>query len=216
MERPRPPIAGESAQRRREIGGEGRLAALVVDERQRLVGVRRQAQDQLDHVVAVLAAHPRRACDRGRRARGVLAGQLRAAVDRHRVGGVVLTVRTVEGAVEHVVGADVHEVGADEFTGRRQVAHGVGAHGEGQGLVGLARVDGGVGRGVDDRIGTNRVEQRANGVDVGDVEIGLGDADHLVTGGTCMVDEVDAELASGAGHEQLHGSIGGGGPTPRK
>ena len=69
---------------------------------------RRQPQHGRHHVGAVLAAHPRRAHDGGRRPerRGLaLAGELRRAVHRQRVRLVPLAVRPVERAVEHVVGA---------------------------------------------------------------------------------------------------------------
>ena len=214
----RPAVDGESVKRWRQVGGERGLAALVVDEREGLIGIRRETQHQLDHVVAVLPAHPRRSSDRRTRPRRQLAGELRAAVHRLRVGDVVLAIRAVERAVEHIVGADVHEVRAHEFAGRRQVPDRIAVHRKGHGLVGLTGVDGGVGSSVDHRIRTDFVEQPANGVGIGDVEVGLGDGDDLVVERAGVVDDVDAELPGGAGDEQPHGygSTGGGGPMPRK
>ena len=108
-----PSIGREAVQRGSQVGGERRTAALVVDERQLLAGLRGETQHQLDHVVAVLTAHPRGAGD-GRVGPGRdLAGELGTPVDRLRVRRVVLPVRPIQRAVEHVVGAHVDEMGAD-------------------------------------------------------------------------------------------------------
>ena len=61
--------------------------------KRRPVVLARQAQDRLDHVAAVIAADPRGADDGRVRAELAFAGQLRAAVDRLRVGFVPLDVR---------------------------------------------------------------------------------------------------------------------------
>ena len=204
VEDPRPTVDGEPVKRRCEVGGERRLATLVVDEREGLVRIGREAQHQLDHVVAVLTTHPGRACDRGSGSRRMLTRQLRTAIDRLRVRGVVLPIRALECAVEHVVGADVDEVGADELARRRQVSDGIGIHGEREVLVGLARIHGGVGSGVDDGVGADLVEQSAHRVGVGDVEIALGDRHDVIAGRTRVVDDVDAELSGRAGDHELH------------
>ena len=69
----------------------------------------------LDHVVAVLAAHPGGAHDA--HAAGASASRSPASFERPYTdcgfGRVPLVVRPIERAVEHVVGADVDEVGAD-------------------------------------------------------------------------------------------------------
>ena len=61
--------------------------------------------------------------DRSEDERLALAGQLRRPVDPERVRAVELVVGAVEPAVEHVVGGDVDEVGADrDRTPRRPSA----------------------------------------------------------------------------------------------
>ena len=144
-----------------------------------------------------------RAISGGRSGR-LLARQLRAAVHRLRVRRIVLAVRPIEGAVEDVVGADVDEMDTEPFACRRQVADGIGIHGEGQRFVGLTRVDGGVRRGVDHRVGANRVEELTNGHRIGDVEDRLVDGDHVVADRFGMHHHVDSELTSGARDEELH------------
>ena len=64
-------------QRRRDVGGEGRMASLVVDEGQVRVRVG-QSQDGLHHVGSVFATHPRRAHDGGIDADGPFTEQLRS------------------------------------------------------------------------------------------------------------------------------------------
>ena len=151
VEDARAAFGGDRTERRGEVGRERRAAPLVVDERQ--VGARRrEAQHELDHVVAVLAADPRRPHDGRVRTGQPLTGELRDPVHRLRVRRVVLAVRAIERAVEDVVGADMDEMGADLFGGRRNVADGVGVDRSGDLDVRLTRVDGGVRRGVDDGI----------------------------------------------------------------
>ena len=97
-------------------------------------------------------------------------------VHRLRVRRVVLAIRAIERAVEHVVGADVDEMGADLVGGRRDVADGVGVDRAGDLDVRLARVDGGVRRGVDDGVGPSVARSPTARRRVGDVERGVVDA----------------------------------------
>ncbi len=155
-----PPLDGEPAQHRRQIGGERRAPALVVDERQR-VALGGEAQHRAHHVRTVLAAHPRRAHDRRVRAGRALAGELRPAVHGQRVRGVAFVVRTVERPVEHVVGADREQVGADEFARLAYPSHRVGVGGERPVRIALAVVDRGPRRAVDHDVGSDRGDGRA-------------------------------------------------------
>ncbi len=165
---------------------------------------RREAQHQLDHVVAVLAADPRRPHD-GRVGPGqLLAGELRDPVHRLRVRRVVLAVRAIERAVEDVVGAHVDEMGADLLGDRRDVADRVGVDRSGDVDVRLARVDRGVRRGVDDGIRPGVADRRPDGRRVGDVECGAVDCHHVVTCRKCGGHDVVAELPARARDEQPH------------
>ena len=159
-------------------------APLVVDEGQ-VRARRREAQHQLDHVVAVLATDPRRAHD-GRVGPGQpLALELGLAVHGLRVRRVVLAIRAIERAVEHVVGADVHEMRVDLLRHGGEVADRVGVDRTGDLDVRFTGVDGGVGRGVDHRIRPGVEDRRPDGRRVGDVERGMIDRHHVVARREC-------------------------------
>ena len=139
-----------------------------------------QAQHGLDHVVAGLAADPRGTDDRGDRASRSFAGELRDAVDRARVRLVRLHVRPVERPVEHVVGTDLYEVGADDFTGLteepdRRAVVALGSVG-----VPLAGVDGRPRRAVDDDVGSGSDDTLAHLGRVAHVELRPIERDHVV------------------------------------
>ena len=89
----RPALDGEPSHHRRQVGGEGRAAPLVVDERQAGLFLD-EPEDRLDHVVAVGTAHPGGPDDAGVPDRPLaLPGEFRRAVDRLRVRVVPLAVR---------------------------------------------------------------------------------------------------------------------------
>ena len=90
---------------------------------------------------------------------GELAGELRLAVHRQRVGLVVLAVRPLERAVEHVIGAELHEMGAGCVARLAEPAHRVGVVTEGPCGIALAGVDSGPRGGVDDDLGSVRSER---------------------------------------------------------
>ncbi len=197
VEHPGHPGRGQAADPDGQVGGERRVAPLVVHERQ--LGPVGQPQHGLDHVVAVLAAHPRRPHDRRPRGVGrdlVLAAQLGPAVHRLGVGPVPLDVGLVLGAVEHVVRRHVAEPGPDPAAG---VGHPPGAQGvdpeRGVG-VGLAGVDGRVRARVQHHVGPQRRDRLVDGVPVADVERPVGAGDDLVALGLAVQVEVAAQLAA--------------------
>ena len=111
-------------------------------------------QHGLDHVGAVLAAHPRGAHDRGvgPGARARRPASTAPYTDSGLVGSSSWY-GAIERAVEHVVGADVHEVGADVVARLAHPAHRVGVVARGSHRVGLAGVDRGPRGGVDHDVG---------------------------------------------------------------
>ena len=169
---------------------EGQAAQLVVNDRDLLEPVLGvcdavgQALHRLDEVAA-LADDPAGAHDVVARApgHGDVAGGLGLAVDGQRAEGLVLLMH-LGGAVEDVVGGDVHErdavLGAGAGEQRRPGR--VGLPGGGAALGGLRFIHGGVGAAVDhgavERPVVLRVGVRVGhveGIDVAEVEV-LGDA----------------------------------------
>ena len=204
VEDTRHPLDPELRDHRREVRDERRVADLVVDEAD-LSPALGEAQQGLDHVLAVLAADPRRAGDRPAVVDLELAAVLGPPVDRHRARSVPLGVGTDLRAVEHVVGRDVDDVRADP-TGavrdepRRRAVHPVRELG-----LGLAAVDGGERRAVQHQVGPPGGEHAQHVVAVGQVVLGQVEPEHLVvTGGLEQCDELGAELSAGAGDDDPH------------
>ena len=165
------------------------------------------------HEVAPVADHPRAAQDvvRGARQHGEVSGRLGLPVDGQRAEGLVLGVG-LPGAVEDVVGGDVHQrdavLGANLREQRR--AGGVGPPGGGAALTGLRPVDRGVGAAVDDGpverpvvAAVGRLVRHVEGVDVTEVE---GARDPALLGERA---HRAAQLAVAAGHERALGLHGG-------
>ncbi len=200
-------LDGEGTQHRCEVGGERRTAALVVDEGHRVAGDRQPAH-QLDHVVAVLTAHPRRAHDRHVLAedveRGLLARKLRPAVDGLRVGRIVFSIGAIERPVEHVVGGDVHEVCVRVSARGSQHTDAVFVDVERSVDLGLATIHRRERGTVDDRIQARRSDDTVDVVLVRDVELRAVDSDHLVAGCAQMGDDIGPELARGSGDQHPH------------
>ena len=67
--------------------------------------------------------------------------------------------------------------------------------------MGLGVVDPGVGGSVDDDVGPHLVDGPTYGALVGDVEVGPGEPDHLVTGVGQHGDQVGAELSASTRHQ---------------
>jgi hypothetical protein len=91
---------------------------------------------------------------------GLFTFELRLAVHAQRPRRVVLDPRLIAGPVEHVVGAVVHQAGAEGFSLARQ--HGGPLRVDGAGEPGLAfrLVDGGVGGCIDYHLWTQRTHRR--------------------------------------------------------
>jgi hypothetical protein len=136
----------------------------------------------------------------------LLTGLLGLAVHRARVNGVELGVGAAEGAVEDVVGGDVHEVGTGGSGGVGDVPRSGSVDSRGGRLIGLGAVDVGPGGAVDDRLGPRGVDGGAHGVGVGDVEVGPGERHHFVV--PCGRHDVAAQHARGSRHEEAHGPNG--------
>ena len=88
--------------------------------------------------------------------------------------------------------------------GYGEVFRAVGVDGHGNVRLGFGLVDGGVGGGVDDDIGSDFTNGVENPLAIGDVELFAGKRnDFVLTGGQLLQGE--AELAAGAGDEDFHG-----------
>jgi hypothetical protein len=152
----------------------------------------------------VLAAHPRRAHDRSVGAGLALTRELRPAVDGEWVRGVAFLIRAVERSVEHVVGADREQVGADGLARLTNPSHRVGVGGERPVRIALAVVDRGPRRAMDHDVGSDRGER---GDDVGphsDVELVVPSSDDVVARRRAHRHDVVTELPARPGDEDLH------------
>ena len=114
----------------------------------------------------------------------------------------VLGVRRGGGAVEDVVGGDVHQPGPLGGAGGREQLRAEPVDAGRLGLVLLGAVDVGPGGGVDDDVVTG--DRRRDRGGVGDVEVGARDRGHLGAAGGQDVDHVAAEHAARAGDEPPH------------
>jgi hypothetical protein len=188
--------------RRGDIAGPGRLAALVVDHR----GGRArpgQPEHRLHEVAAVRAVQPGGAdhvaglWQRG--PHGELACQLGAAVGAARGGAGALGVRGGRLTVEHVIGRGVDEHRARVRAGGGQAGSAAGVDGEGLVLVRLGGVDGGPGGAVDDHVRLRVADRRGHGRGVGYVQVGPGEGGEVLAPGRQQVDHVAAEHSGCAG-----------------
>ena len=155
---------GHGEQRRGEVEGEGRVAALVRDDRD-LVTRLVEGKHRADEIRPVRAEEPRGADDDAVGAAfgdQPFAEQFGAPVGAFRPGRIVLTVRAIERAVEHVVGGQLQQRRADTGGGFRHVAGPLAVDGDGEALLRLGLVDGGVGGGVDHDVRPRRLEPRKN------------------------------------------------------
>ena len=156
-------------------------------------------EEWLDTLRVTVAANPRKREPEILKAfklglRQPLAQQLGFAIAVDGVGRVALGVGRALGAVEDVVGREVHEHRPQCLAGAREVLDGGGVEGEGGiGLV-LRAVDVVVGGGVDDVRRPQLAQQVAHARGVEDVEIGPRER-HDVTRQVEGTAEVGAELA---------------------
>ena len=190
----------------REVGGEGGVADLIVDEAE-VVAFADEAEHGGDHVVAVFSAYPRGAHGRGAAAEGGgfgLSGEFRSAVGAGRVDAVPFAVGTVEGSVEDVVGADLHEVAAVGVDGFGEPSDGEAVDEVGPLLLGFTGVDAGVGSAVDDSVRSGLGDGGVHTGSVGDVEPVATSGDDLVAGFGADARDVASELSLGAGDEYPH------------
>ena len=177
-----------------QVAGEGGVPHLVVDKGH-LVALGGHPQHRLDHVVAVSAAHPRGARNRPRRIDLPFATELGATVYRARCRGVPLDIGARLGAVEHVVGRDVHHVRSDSTGPIRDEAGGERVDVVGDLGLHLALVHGGEGRTVQDQIRAPLGDDTESLIAVGDVTGVDVDAQHLVVGVLQGCQGLGAELA---------------------
>ena len=80
------------------------------------------------------------------------AEQFRAPVGASRPGRIVLAVGAIERPVEHVVGRQLQQGRADPVGGFRHMARPLAIDGDGEALLRLRPVDGGIGGGVDHHV----------------------------------------------------------------
>ena len=138
----------------------------------------------------------------------MLARELGATVGRERVGRVGFDVGSPAGAVEDVVGRNLHELGADPARRARKVPGSGPVDGERRGLLVLGALDVGPGGAVDDRLRPLAGDRGVHGERVADVELGAGEADALVPPLPREGDDVAAEHPAGTGDQQAdHGTL---------
>ncbi len=197
---------GDGGQRRREIGGRGRAAVLVVHHAQP-VPLGREPQHRLDEVAPVRAHDPGGADDGMARvgaAHRHLAGRLAGAVDALRVHRRIGSVEALARTVEHVVGRDMDErdLPLVRLGGKESRCQGIQPP-RGRDLA-LGPVHRGVGGRVDDRRITPFIERGGQSGLVGDVEVlAVGGMDpHAVRPGKSL--KLRADLAGAAEDQDVH------------
>ncbi len=135
----------------------------------------------------------------------LLAGQLAGAIDAQRVRRVVLVVGFGLAAVEHVVGGvmDQRHAEARGFFGEHLRAAGIDR--EGLLAVGFRRVDGGIGRRVDDQVRPQQAHLLANLLRYGEVQRIVPEGEQLA--GTRQLRlQLAGQLARAAGDQDFHGN----------
>jgi len=151
--------------------GAGGGAALVIDHAQALA-LLRQAQHGFGEVGAAGGIDPAGAKDQVPTPGGEdrpLPRQLAVAIDVERAGRAALGPRQVAAAVEHVVGAVVHQPSPALVRQLRQQARCVGVDALRQRRLALGFVDCGVGGGVDDHLRTQLLHRARQRFEVGQI-----------------------------------------------
>ncbi|MNR10412.1 hypothetical protein D3C85_1266620 [compost metagenome] len=133
---------------------------------------------------------------------GLFAQPFAAAVHRLRIGGVVFLPGAELAAVEHVVAGVVHQqrvVGRGPLRQQRRCG---GVDGMGQRDFILGLIDRGIGRGIDNDVGLQGVQRRAEGVRGRQIELpAAGAAQHPVQ--RQRAPELEADLATAAGDQDF-------------
>ena len=135
---------------------------------------------------------------------GVLPGELGLAVDREGPGWVRLEVRLAALTVEDVVRGGVDHRRAHIRCGGRDLAGGASVDPKRLVAGRLGAVDVRVRGAVDHHVGPLPAHDRAHRRAVGDVEVRVGERDHLVVHVLGGANEVLAEHAARAGDDDLH------------
>ena len=133
-----------------------------------------EPQHRRDEVLPPAAEQPCGADDRvfaRRREHRHLAGELRPPVRAERPGRIGFDVRSRRGAVEDVVGRDLHQLRAGGRGRTGQVAGAGTVHRERRRLVALRAVDVGPRGAVDDHLGRGVGHRRIDGALVGHVQL---------------------------------------------
>jgi hypothetical protein len=206
-----------------DVAAPGGLAALVVDHR-RTDPRAGQPEHGADEVGAVRTVEPGGAQHVGGirqdRERRSLAGQLGPAIDGPWSRNRVFLIRRGRGAVEDVVGGDVHEGRADGGAGGSEVRDRVAVDGERLVLVRLRVIDRRPGRAVHDDVSPGHRHGLLGRGPVGDVEAVAAERDDGFPGRGQQGDQVGAEHPVRAGdqppgHRAARGRSGPGAPVAR-
>ena len=189
--------------------GPGRAADLVGDDAD-LVALVAEREHRVDEVAPAGAEQPGGAHDRVLVGGGgdlLLAGQLRATIGADRVHRVGLQPRLALGAVEDVVGRDVHDARTALGGRARDIARAVAVDGGRGGLGRLGAVDVGPRGAVDHRARLGRRDDAAHVVGIGDVELGAGEGEDVVPQPGGGSGDGLPEHPRAAGDQQAHRAI---------
>lgn len=118
---------------------------------------------------------------REHRAAWALTFKFGAAIDRGRVGGILLPIGLSAGAIEHVVRADLDQKGPLRLAGFGQPPHGGGVDQNGQLGFRLAAVNLGEGSAIDQDVRANLRDNPANGIWIAQIKNRLLRKDQFVS-----------------------------------
>ena len=171
-----------------------------------------QARELAREVIGAAAEHEPRSYDERRRqtrADEPLPRELGTTVDPERIGLVDFVVRGLFGAVEDVVGRDVHQHRVAGPRGERERLRSLRVIAECPRRIGLTGVDAGERGAVHDQVGPNRGDRAHHRVVVADVEVGMRQRNHVMVR-RCRRAERAAEAAAGTGDGDPHATPCGG------
>jgi len=188
-----------------EHGGRGRRAELIGDHAQRLAFAR-NPQDGEEEVLPPRRIDPAGAEDpvpRAARANRLFTFELACAIDVDRIRGIALRVRLGLGAVEDVIGGVVDEQRTEPPCFLGEDARRAGIDREGRFALALGAVHGGVGGRVDQDLGLQFAQRRADSLRVGEVEARVVECSHLAQRRERAL-KLPSELAVAAGEQDFH------------